>query len=409
MKQSTLISKIVMLLLFVCIIVYLGAKAWQSLSDPFTSVIAYSYTVEDKAEATGWLTREESVLPAGSGIVDILPEEGEKLGAGQTVAVLYRDEEALERKQTIRSLELELEQIEYSMRQEDETAEAGKLDEDIFTAMASLRTAAVHQDYYQLDDQVLALKSLIFRREYTNSGQLSDDIQSLTASVSAQISSLQAAAAADTTHITVDRSGVFSGLVDGYESIWTPAALEDLTVSGFSALSSAEPAATGNSVGKLITNSCWYFAALLSETDAGRLTQGESATLEFTRGFTGEVSMKVEHISEPENGKVAVVLSSSRYMSEITLLRKQTADIVFNSYTGIRVPKKALRVMEDGTTGVYAVAGPVAEFKKVQVLAEGDDFYLLTSAKDVSGDQTLRAGDEIILTAEELYDGKVIK
>ena len=56
-----------------------------------------------------------------------------------------------------------------------------------------------------------------------------------------------------------------------------------------------------------------------------------------------------------------------------------------------------------------------AEWKPVEVLAQGDSFFLV-SPRTVENRQdltqlkkTLRVGDEIILTAENLYDGKVIK
>lgn len=409
MKQGTLITKLAMFVLFAGVIVYLGAAAWQSLSDPFSTVMAYAYTVDDAAEATGWLAREEYVLPAGTGIVDVVPGEGEKLGVGQTVAVLYRDEAALQRRQTIRALELKLDQLEYSLRQDDDAAEAGKLDEDIFSAMAALRTAAVRENYSSLDDQVLSLKSLVFRREYTQNGSAAAGIEAMIQSVSAEITSLKSAAAADTSSITTDRSGVYCSLVDGYESIFIPAALDGLTVSGLAALTAASPSPDEDAVGKLITGSRWYLALLLPESQAARLYENGLATVDFTRDFTGEVSMRVEHISAPENGQTAVVLSSTRCLADTALLRRQTVDLIFTRYTGIRVPKKALRVLEDGTTGVYVVAGAAAEFREVVILTEGEDFYLLTSADGAAERRILRAGDEIILAAEELYDGKVVR
>ena len=91
------------------------------------------------------------------------------------------------------------------------------------------------------------------------------------------------------------------------------------------------------------------------------------------------------------------------------------------------MPKEALRVRErtvtdeDGNesvvseTGVYCMVGMKARFKPVDVLYSGDDFALVRStldtAEEVSKTQEqirLRAGDEVIITAYDLYDGKVI-
>lgn len=409
MKQSSFVTKLAMFLLFAGVICYLAASAWQSIFNPFTTVLAYSDMVDDSIEATGYLAREETVLPSGTGIVDTVPAEGERLGVGQTAAVLYRDEAALERRQTIKGLELELEQLEYSLKQEDDAAQAGKTDEEIYGAMETLRAAAMSQNYSAVDDQALQLKSLVFRREYTRSAGAASNVSSLITSLTAQISSLQAASAADTTEIKVDRSGIFSSYVDGYESIFTPNAVKDITVSGLKALAATQAAAQSDAVGRLVTGSRWYFAALLSGEDAARLTSGGVVTVEFSRDFSGEIVMRVESLSEAENGQTAAVFSSTRGLNDTLLLRKQAVDIVFARHTGVRVPKKTLRVLPDGSTGVYVVSGVTAEFKKADILAEGEDFYLLASAEGTAPGRILRAGDEVILAAKELYDGKVVR
>ena len=91
MKQGTLINRIVMLLLLAAVLVYLGVSAWRSFRDPYTLVLSYAYTVDDSLEATGFLVREERVLASPGGIVDLLPEEGEKVSRGETVALLYQN------------------------------------------------------------------------------------------------------------------------------------------------------------------------------------------------------------------------------------------------------------------------------------------------------------------------------
>ncbi len=66
-------------------------------------------------------------------------------------------------------------------------------------------------------------------------------------------------------------------------------------------------------------------------------------------------------------------------------------------------------------TGVYCIVGMKARFKPVDVLYSGEDFALVRSTLDTAEEVTksqekirLRAGDEVIITAYELYDGKVM-
>ena len=88
MKQGKLINRIMMLVLLAAVVVYLAASAWRSFRDPYTFVMSYAYTVDDSLEATGFLVREETVLSGGGGTVELLPEEGEKVARGETVALL---------------------------------------------------------------------------------------------------------------------------------------------------------------------------------------------------------------------------------------------------------------------------------------------------------------------------------
>jgi hypothetical protein len=58
---------------------------------------------------------------------------------------------------------------------------------------------------------------------------------------------------------------------------------------------------------------------------------------------------------------------------------------------------------------VYVVTGATAEFKQVNVAAEGEDYFILTTPEGVSDKHKLSAGDEVIVAAGDLYDGKVVR
>lgn len=421
MKQGTLITKLVILVMFAAVVFYILASAWRTFNDPFSTVVSYAYTVDDAAETTGYLVRREEVITGESAIVDVLPGQGEKVAAGQTVAYLYRDASALERKRQIRSLELELEQLQYSMQKDATGMDSARLDQSIIDAMVSLKSAAAYGDLTGLEDQALTLKSLVIRREYTVTGG-GAGIQALVTSATAQIDALRAASSQDTTPIRVSRSGTFANLADGYEALLTPAALEGLTPSTYKQLTAQNPQAPAGAVGKLVTDTRWYFTAVVPQATAERLIEGRSVTVRFSRDWSGDVSMKVESVSQPENGVCAVVLSSDKHLSDTILLRRQTVDIVFDSVTGVRLPKKALRSValdvydpetrevsgQRQATGVFVLTGAQAEFKEVAVAADDGDYYLVKPV-DPEARTALRAGDEIIVAAVDLYDGKVVQ
>ena len=393
MKQGKLINRIMMLVLLAAVVVYLAASAWRSFRDPYTFVMSYAYTVDDSLEATGFLVREETVLSGGGGTVELLPEEGEKVARGETVALLYQSGEGLERRQELESLTLEREQLEYALERAQTGGDASQLSQQVLDAIADLHASVAAGDLTRLEEEAQKLKSLVYKREYTFSegegeGDASAAIQASLDEVEAQISALTAQAAQDTTAVTAGQSGVFSGQTDGFES----------------------------------TDATWYFVFAAGSEEAQRLHQGSSVTVRFSRDWSGEVDMTVERVGEPEeDGQCAVVLSTDRYLSETTLLRRQTVELVFDSREGIRVPTESIRVVEQTvtdpeteeesqvlTTGVFVLVGQQAEFKPVTVVEQMEEFALVVPADGVSDSEALRAGDQIILSSVELTDGAVI-
>lgn len=426
MKQGSLNARIIMLLLLGAILLTIGVSAWNSLREIYPTVLAYTYTVSDSMEATGFLVRQESVLTGQGGTVELLPDEGEKVSRGETVALFYQSDDGLTQRQTLQQLLLEQEQLEYALAQAGGSSDSAQLSTRVADAIADLRGAASSGDLTGLERQTLELKSLIYKHSYTfnQEGDSTAALQASLDEVNTQIQTLTAQASQSTSRVTASQSGVFSGLVDGYESLITPDMLDSITPSQLEQLARQTPTENTSAIGKLITNSTWYFACTLPEEDAERLVEGRTITVRFSRDWSGEVDMEVERLSDPEDGKVLVVLSADKFLSDTTLLRRQTVELVFDTVSGIRLPKEALRVEQQtvtdpdteeekqvSVTGVYALVGQRAEFKEVTVLAEEDDYILVKAASTETPTQekkALRAGDKIIISSGELYDGKVI-
>jgi len=179
-------------------------------------------------------------------------------------------------------------------------------------------------------------------------------------------------------------------------------------------------------VGKLILGKEWFFVAAVPAETAQRLEKleqrGEDLTLRFAKGVERDLNVAIDSVSEEQNGRCVVVFRGDTYLPQLTLLRQQSAQIIYDAVEGIRVPKEALRVMtrtaeqEDGTvvesaaTGVYAIMGLEARFKPVEVRYTGENYVLLEStARSDQENLRLRPGDEIILAAKELFDGKVVR
>ena len=431
MKQGTLLNKVVMTLFFAAIILYMGGAAWRGLRDPYPTVQAYTYVVEDTMEATGYLVRQEQVIHGWTiqaegteATVRLLPSEGEKIAAGTTVALLYSDGAAMERSQRLETLEAEAAQLREAITA-GENGQGEQIGRKVTSSMVALRRAVEAGDFTRLESQVGTFKSAVYQQaqRYGNG----DDLAAALAAAQNEINTLRALTPQEGVRVTVPQSGIFSGQVDGYETVLVPEIMEGVTPSLLDSLESRAVEEDSSALGKLITNSQWYFIFSLGEEQAKRLTVGRAVPVRFSRDWSGTVDMTVERISLPENGRVAVILSTRKFLSETTLLRRQTVELIFDSQMGIRVPLGAVRVEEQTetdkesgetrtvqVTGVYVQVGAFAEFKPVTVLAQGEDYYMVRpllpeNADTVQQKLALRAGDSVIIASEEIWDGKVIE
>ena len=420
MKQGKSLITFVMVAIAAALCVYFGFYAFRTLDDPYTTTLAYQYTANDSVEADGILVRKEQVLAAEGGIVEVTRGEGEKVGVGQTVALVYRDSQAQADQAELDALGQEIRVLEYAVYDAGNVESAARLDEDILQAVVALRSASALGDYNDLEEQVRTVKSSVLKRGYTygdgvTSADLSDRLRELRSSYTA----LSQQNAAATTRVKAAQSGVFSSLVDGYESLLTPETVFQLTPSSLRELM-AGGGAGGGGVGKLITADRWYFAAALPQDVTQRLREGNTAKLRFTGDFSQDVDMRVDQIGPVEDGKSVVVFSSDRYLARTTLLRRQTAELIFDSWSGLRVPKEAVRMVtvtyEDKTTGetveenrlgVYTLVGGRVEFKRVEVVTEGGGYYVVRAVG--TGSSALRAGDEVIVQGTGLYDGQLLE
>ena len=94
MKQGKPLITFVILALAAAMTIYLTVYIFRSLDEPYKTTQVYAYTANDSVPAEGLVVREALVLPAPSGILEITRAEGEKVGKGQQIALVYRDSQA---------------------------------------------------------------------------------------------------------------------------------------------------------------------------------------------------------------------------------------------------------------------------------------------------------------------------
>ena len=403
-KHSSPLLKVLPIAVLAAVLLYFAAQVYNYFADPLTITMVYESQAEDTLSMDGWLVRTEEPLPGQSGTVSRAVQEGQRVAAGETVATVYSDDSALQTVSRIETLELQLQQLEFALTSYLDPDAALKLDTSITDDILALRQTLTQGDYASAESDLATLKAAVLKRDY-GAYESQETIQSQVKTVESELTQLRASLSGAGT-VRAKASGTYSAVCDGYESVLTEEFLKDVTPSR---LKSLKAGTAESNVGKLIYGDTWYYAVTLPADQAAELKTMGRVSVRLAKGFDQSIRMTVESVSREENGEAVVVLSSTRYLAQTTLLRHQAADAVLHTYQGLRVPANALRVSEDGTTGVYCVDGENASFRPVTLVYQGAGYALVTPADGVSDTRTLRAGDQVIATSGELHDGKVIR
>ena len=407
MKNTPLTAKLVTLLVALAVLAYFGVQAWRYFTRPEVTTPVYLYRAEHTLSLSGMVVRDETVIECDDTLVELTRAEGERVAKGKLVATVYQKEQALTEARELSALREQLEQLEYAQSAARDAEAALRLDSEIEGDIVALRAAFASGNYAALESGVSTLKTTVLRREFAYRG--SADLSGRIASLQEQIRSAAAAGGASRV-ITAPFAGTYSSVADGYESVLTPGILNLLTPAEFEALA---PDGRTSAVGKLIRGDTWYYAAVVAEDDARRVAAGRSYQLALS-GVGSALPVTAVSVGNAYGGRCLLVLSSNRYLSSVTTLRAQSAELILDSYEGLRVPKNALRISEDGRTGVYCRIGLQSYFKPVELVYQGEDYGLVRPGEIEAVTEsdvilyTLRAGDEAIVTAGELFNGKVI-
>ena len=206
---------------------------------------------------------------------------------------------------------------------------------------------------------------------------------------------------------STDQSGYFynRSYVDGYESILTPQALAELTPERFAALIATAPNRESTAVGKLAYGYTWSLVIEFGTAERALLEQGEDYRFTFPENRGRELDMTCVRLIAKDDGGVIAVFESMEIPTDFVYYRIQQVQIASGSCEGYYVPESALRE-QGGVTGVYIFKDSMVHFRRIDVLYEGDGYYIV--AENTQGDdEYLSLYDILITSGKNLYEGRV--
>lgn len=401
-------------LISLAIIFYILLQLVLSVGDTVETENAMLQQAELKTELTAYLFRDETVLDSGSsGTHSFLVEDGEKVTRGDEVCVTYSEAEDADAQEKIKELKQRIEILEKSGVGNGYTISDHKIiDNNINDLVLELVKGLSGGGY---DTAVRAGNDLLVQENRRLA--LTQTIKDYSMQISAcrtEIARLEATFTGEkhTSFASVD--GYYYSTVDGYENTFNTDAVLSLTLDSFDEIvsSGADNTLTENSAGKIVTSAYWYIACKTTRAEFGLYTVGNNYTVTFPYSSDIKCDMKLSKvITQTDTDDIILVFSTKTIPPELNFTRRQTVNVVKETYTGLRVPASAVRVL-DGERGVYVLDGNTVVFKRIDVLYEDNGVYICAlpdeDHKAYVSETKLSLYDMVIVSGTDLYVGKVL-
>ncbi len=379
-------------------------------------------TVQDTVQLEGYIFRRETPLFSGQdGTNSYLVDDGERVSLGTQVAVTYSDTAAANVQDQITQINRKIRILEQS------NLSAGALTTDLSILdgrIQSLTVELLRQVASDDLDKALRGEEALWVQMNRRQALLATGGTSYATRINLleqEKADLKRSLTGQSTEVLASEPGYFYYVNDGYEQIFTPEAIENLTLQRFAELTRSVPdeRVLQKSCGKMVSTSEWYVAVATDKRTAGAYREGNSYAVVFPYSGGTSLNMKLyKRIAQTDEDTVVLVFCSNAMPDGFDYTRCQTVQLVVGSYQGIRVSAEALRVL-DGELGCYVLDGTRVVFKKAVILYQNEDFAVCEVPYDevrknrenkaYESDVYLSLHDTVITSGEDLYVGKILQ
>ena len=412
MNNKDRLLKVLSVLAAIIIVVFFASEIYSLSARTYATQIVNEQTVLDTVDAEMFVIREETVLTVPlSGVTVPLADNAERVSKGSAIAAVFSNEEAAENYVKLQSLQNKLEtyqKIDGQLKLSNIDLE--KLTDEINSEFKEILDFGYNNDFKRLSDTKLSFSEKISRKQISLGKEV--DCAAKIAHLQNEIVALSSGCVPSQI-ITADASGYYVNKEDGYENILSVDNIDTLTAEQFNeALECKQKDPTSGSIGKIIDGYNWYIAAVIDSAHASSLKKNKSVNLIFGDSDEDTVSTHLYSVNKINDNESLVVFRCTLMNDELISLRKINGKIVINNFTGLKVNRDAIRLDDNGNTGVYVRRGNIVNFRSINIIYSEDSFVIASKPgenSDIKLPYThLKQYDEVIISGKELKDGMVI-
>lgn len=412
MKSKDRLLKVLAAAAAVIVVLFFAAEIYSLANKAYDTQTAYEQTVLDTMDAEMYIIRDETILnKASTGVIVPLAENAERVSKGSAIAASFPSETAAENYVKVQSLNKKLDayqKIDSQLKLAN--IDIDKLTDEIDSEFELMLNAAYNNDFSKLSEHKLSFSEKLSRKQISFGVDV--NCSEKIAEIQNEISALNSTGNPSEI-ISAEESGYYVSKLDGYENVLTCNDVDSLTPEMLEkAFSGKKSEISDASIGKIIDGYNWYIAAVIDSAEAGSFSKGKNVRLMFDESGENQVKTVVHAVKNFDSSKTLLVFRCNLMNEELTSLRKVEGKIIMNEYTGLKVSRDAVRLDEDGNSGVYVRIGNMVNFRSINIVYSEDSYVIAVKPTKDSGIKLnhthLKLYDEIIISGKELSDGMVI-
>lgn len=406
-------SRILSILLLVCITASLLSIVIHLNDEEYKTETAIYAEADDSVSFKAvYIRNEEVVRYSGNGVVSYAVSDGGKLGKGSVIAEIYADESQIDVKQKIDDINNQLNILKKIQNpgtiESAQPANLATLIDEKYRSIISDRESGNIEDISSKRDELAVLLST-----YQLVTDAASDFTKRINDLNTQITQLKSTETVSLDSIVSDKSAYFVSYADGYEEQLTVDKLSSITPELIGSVKDSGPLNEGDIVGKLIEGYEWYAAGVIDNREA-KFAIDEDVTLKF-QSTSDTVEGTVYDIRDTKlPGQSIVIVKCDEITYDLVQHRTEQVEMIKGEgeHEGIKVSRKAIRfkdieetVIDEKTgkkttktvncKGVYVKLGEQINFKKLDVIFEGNNYVL----------SSMNAGSDYV----SLYDDIVVE
>lgn len=401
------INKIIIGIIAILIVCYLGYTIYLLIKEPTDIFTIEEGKVYLEETDIGYIIRDETVVKGENykNGMEQIKTEGEKAAKGESIFRYYsKNEESLIKQ--IAELDVKIQEAMATTQtnpfQSDVKILENQIDEKV--ELLNKTTDIAKLTEYKKEINELVTKKANIIGEKSPSGSYLKQLQDQRTALENELNS-------GAEYITAPESGIVSYKVDGLEETLTKDNFSTLTKEYLEKLNlkTGKIIATSDECGKIINNFECYIATISSSQEAKNAKIGDDVKIRLSNNT--EVDAEIAYISQENEEENLIVLQIDEQIEELTNYRKISFDLIWWSYSGLKVPNQAI-VEQDGLH--YVVRNRAGYLTKILVNVEKqNEKYSIVSNytteelkelgltdSQIANNKTLYVYDEIMLNPD---------